>query len=62
MLTGSLASSLQGVPRASHDVDLVIDPDDDEAGAAAGRAPASPATRVWSRLRTPAAAASSGRR
>jgi hypothetical protein len=25
MLTGSLASSLQGVPRASHDVDLVID-------------------------------------
>ena len=25
MLTGSLVSSLQGVPRASHDVDLVID-------------------------------------
>ena len=25
MLTGSLASSLQGEPRASHDVDLVID-------------------------------------
>jgi hypothetical protein len=25
MLTGSLASSLQGVPRASHDVDLVVD-------------------------------------
>jgi hypothetical protein len=30
MLTGSLASSLQGEPRASHDIDLVIDiaPDD----------------------------------
>lgn len=25
MLTGSLVSSIQGVPRASHDVDLVID-------------------------------------
>jgi len=25
MLTGSLVSSLQGVPRASHAVDLVID-------------------------------------
>lgn len=24
-LTGSLASSLQGEPRASHDIDLVID-------------------------------------
>ena len=24
MLTGSLASSLQGEPRASHDIDLVI--------------------------------------
>lgn len=25
MLTGSLASSLQGAPRATHDIDLVVD-------------------------------------
>jgi len=25
MLTGSLASSLQGEPRATHDIDLVVD-------------------------------------
>ena len=31
MLTGSVVSSLQGVPRASHDVDLVIDVGADDA-------------------------------
>jgi hypothetical protein len=32
MLTGSLASSLQGEPRATHDVDLVIDIDATDSG------------------------------
>jgi predicted nucleotidyltransferase len=39
MLTGSLASSLQGEPRATHDIDLVID----AAGAEPLTDPGSPA-------------------